>query len=216
MRGRVDYRKIWVEAYGEIPLDENGQSYEIHHIDGNRKNNSINNLMCVSLQEHFDIHYKQGDFGAASLIADRMGKVAPSGWTRSTESVQRGLDTKKRNGTDKQSKEHIRRRVEARKRNGNHKHSEETKQKIRKSLQGRPKSEETVQKLKDFYQDRPGTMTGRKHTQEAKDKVVKALTGRKLSQETIEKRTATSRKNGSYEKRTETRRKRKRNKSIHL
>ena len=29
-----NYRKIWVERHGPIPLDENGRTYEIHHIDG--------------------------------------------------------------------------------------------------------------------------------------------------------------------------------------
>ena len=41
------YRKIWESYYGPIPKDENGISYEIHHIDGNRDNNDINNLKLV-------------------------------------------------------------------------------------------------------------------------------------------------------------------------
>ena len=46
---------------------------EIHHIDGNHKNNSIENLMAVTAQEHFEIHKKQGDKAAAALIGIRAG-----------------------------------------------------------------------------------------------------------------------------------------------
>jgi hypothetical protein len=66
------YRKLWIEAYGPIPVDEDGRSYEIHHIDGNRNNNALENLMCVSIQEHYDIHYKQQDWKACYKIAQRM------------------------------------------------------------------------------------------------------------------------------------------------
>ena len=51
----VNYRRIWEKAKGPIPIDENGVSYDIHHIDGNRRNNCIDNLQCVSLKEHFEI-----------------------------------------------------------------------------------------------------------------------------------------------------------------
>ena len=51
-----NYRKIWIEHNGPIPIDENGRSYEIHHIDGNHSNNHIDNLKCVSIQEHYDMH----------------------------------------------------------------------------------------------------------------------------------------------------------------
>jgi hypothetical protein len=67
-----NYRKLWIEQYGEIPKDADGRSYEIHHKDGNRSNNSIDNLMCISIQEHYDIHYTQRDYGACVMIAKRM------------------------------------------------------------------------------------------------------------------------------------------------
>ena len=67
-----NYRKIWIEHNGPIPIDENGRSYEIHHIDGNHSNNHIDNLKCVSIQEHYDMHYNQGDYGSCYLIYRRM------------------------------------------------------------------------------------------------------------------------------------------------
>lgn len=68
------YRKIWMSFYGDIPKDSTGRSYEIHHIDGDKSNNDISNLQCVSVNEHFDIHYANGDYGACALIATRMNK----------------------------------------------------------------------------------------------------------------------------------------------
>ena len=61
------YRSLWIKTYGSIP-----DGYEIHHIDGDRTNNDIENLMCVSLEEHYNIHYRQGDYLACSIMSKRM------------------------------------------------------------------------------------------------------------------------------------------------
>jgi ribosomal protein L37AE/L43A len=74
--GTTNYRKIYENHNGPIPWDEKGRKYEIHHIDGNKKNNDPSNLKCVSLQEHYDIHYSQGDWMACHKIA---GKLKLSG-----------------------------------------------------------------------------------------------------------------------------------------
>lgn len=66
------YRKIYRDHYGPIPVDENGRTFEIHHIDGNRKNNDPSNLIAVSIQEHYDIHYAQKDWGACHYLLIRM------------------------------------------------------------------------------------------------------------------------------------------------
>lgn len=65
-------RKLWIEHFGEIPKDEEGRPFEIHHKDGIHKNDSIDNLQCISIKNHYKIHYEQGDFGACVLIAKRM------------------------------------------------------------------------------------------------------------------------------------------------
>lgn len=67
-----EYRKIWEDHFGKIPKDIDGRTYEIHHKDGNNKNNSIENLLCISIKEHYKIHYEQGDYGACVMIAKRM------------------------------------------------------------------------------------------------------------------------------------------------
>lgn len=68
----ANYRKIYENHYGPIPKDEIGRSYEIHHIDGNHSNNDPTNLKCVSMQEHYDIHYSQGDHYACLRIAEKL------------------------------------------------------------------------------------------------------------------------------------------------
>lgn len=68
----MNYRKLWIKTYGAIPVDKEGRSFEIHHIDGNRKNNSLSNLQCLSIDDHFYLHYSKGEFYAAHLISQRM------------------------------------------------------------------------------------------------------------------------------------------------
>lgn len=72
----MNYRKIWEKVNGPIPKDSLGRSYEIHHKDGNRKNNDISNLMCVSIEEHYKIHLNQEDYEAACMIAERLNLQA--------------------------------------------------------------------------------------------------------------------------------------------
>ena len=66
------YRLIYEKHFGPIPCDENNITYDIHHIDGNRKNNEISNLKAVSLQEHYDIHFNQKDWMACRRILERL------------------------------------------------------------------------------------------------------------------------------------------------
>jgi hypothetical protein len=68
----MNYRKIWEAANGPIPKDDQGRSYEIHHIDGNRKNNDLSNLMCVSIEQHYKIHKEQKDYAAALFISAKL------------------------------------------------------------------------------------------------------------------------------------------------
>ena len=70
------YRKIYEEYYGAIPTDPDGRTYEVHHIDGDDTNNDPTNLVALSLKEHYDLHYAQGDFQACRLMAlQRMNKT---------------------------------------------------------------------------------------------------------------------------------------------
>lgn len=64
----MQYRQIW-EQYNNQTIPE---GHEIHHIDGNRSNNDPSNLLCVSIEQHLEIHRKQEDWGAVHAILARM------------------------------------------------------------------------------------------------------------------------------------------------
>lgn len=66
------YRRLYEQHFGPIPKDSEGRTYDIHHIDGNRKNNDPSNLVALTIQEHYDIHHKQHDWGACFRISQRM------------------------------------------------------------------------------------------------------------------------------------------------
>jgi len=70
--GPTKYRLIYKNHYGKIPIDLTGRKYDIHHIDGNHNNNDPKNLKALTLQEHYDIHYAQGDYGACFLISRKL------------------------------------------------------------------------------------------------------------------------------------------------
>ena len=48
-----DYRRIWIDANGPIPIDSDGRSYEIHHINGDHSDNHLENLVCLKIKNHF-------------------------------------------------------------------------------------------------------------------------------------------------------------------
>jgi hypothetical protein len=54
--GKKDYvhRAVWFRYYGPIPA-----GWQVHHIDGNRMNNSIDNLICMSHEDHEAVHKGQ-------------------------------------------------------------------------------------------------------------------------------------------------------------
>ena len=44
-------RAVYQDKMGSIP-----KNYEIHHIDGDRKNNDIDNLIAISHEDHVKMH----------------------------------------------------------------------------------------------------------------------------------------------------------------
>jgi len=47
------HREIYKEIFGSIP-----SGHHIHHKDGNRLNNSLENLECISASDHLSLHRK--------------------------------------------------------------------------------------------------------------------------------------------------------------
>lgn len=71
-----NYRKIYINHHGPIPKDEQGRAFDIHHIDGNRSNNDPSNLKALSILDHYNIHYSQGDYAACFwMMSQRMEKT---------------------------------------------------------------------------------------------------------------------------------------------
>lgn len=72
--GTTEYRKIYEQHNGSIPKEQDGRTYDIHHIDGNRANNHPDNLVALTIQEHYNIHYTQSDWMACWKIGIKMKK----------------------------------------------------------------------------------------------------------------------------------------------
>ena len=66
------YVKIW-QNFHDKKLPKN---MEIHHIDGNNKNNTPENLMAVTIEKHLKIHQSQKDYGAVQAILMRMNMTS--------------------------------------------------------------------------------------------------------------------------------------------
>jgi hypothetical protein len=72
--GNHEARKTYKKYHGSIPKEDDGRTYEIHHVDGNWQNNDVSNLVALRIQDHYDVHFAQEDWGACSRIAGRMSK----------------------------------------------------------------------------------------------------------------------------------------------
>lgn len=95
----TNYRKIYENHYGSIPKEEDGRTYEIHHIDGNHSNNDPSNLVAITIQEHYNIHYAQHDYYACYLIANqRMNKTPQEISDLAKANVKKQLESGKHPG----------------------------------------------------------------------------------------------------------------------
>ena len=136
----MNYRKIWINANGPIPRDKHGRVHEIHHIDGNRSNNNLDNLMCLSIEDHFKKHLEQGDKAAAYRIGQRM-KLDPE--------YLRQLNREKSLGK-KPSAESIKKQLETKLKNGTFRRTEETKQKISEGKKGKSNGHEGMRHREEW------------------------------------------------------------------
>jgi len=146
---KMNYRKIWEEYNNQkIP-----KGYHIHHIDGNKDNNDPENLQCVSPEDHFMIHYLQGD--PVALYGKFIQGAAEAG--------KKGGKSGK--GGTKNRPEHAKRR------------STEVITKWSRENKGRKDSEETRKKKSLATSGEKNGMYKRNHTPEAKIKMSQSATG---------------------------------------
>ena len=150
----MNYRQIWQQTNGPIPVDQHGRSYEIHHLDGNRSNNELSNLTCISIEEHYRIHERQGDGAACHAIRVRMHNDAQTGWKHSQEAREKM--SKAKLGTTRQP------------------HTDETKEKMSKAKKGKKLSEDSKRRLVESKRAN-GSLN---HSEEAKQKMSEAKKGK--------------------------------------
>lgn len=67
------HRMVWEKYYGPIP-----EGYNVHHIDGNKKNNDISNLELISHSDHASLHgQSMSDETKTKMSKARTGKGNP-------------------------------------------------------------------------------------------------------------------------------------------
>ena len=118
--GTKNYRKIYIHHNGSIPLDEDGRTYEIHHVDGNHDNNDPVNLIAISIKEHYNIHHSQEDWAACMRIATRMNHTVSQISELSSNEQKKRLKNGTHHFTNDNHKENTRKRVKLLYKDGNH------------------------------------------------------------------------------------------------
>ena len=62
------YKKDYIRNFGIIPTD-----YEIHHIDGNRKNNDLKNLVAIPFLLHKRYHQNEKEMIKCFNVKNEIG-----------------------------------------------------------------------------------------------------------------------------------------------
>lgn len=80
-------RWVWEKFHGKIP-----PKAQIHHIDGDRSNNSIENLQLVPNQsEHMKMHYADSEFYRKRI--EQLAKARRYDWHKSPEGRAKNRET---------------------------------------------------------------------------------------------------------------------------
>lgn len=79
-KGRRLHREVWMYHNGEIPT-----GYDIHHKDGDRSNNSIENLEMLPEYEHMSLHMSTPERVAQSRENIKKAIAAAPKWHSSPE-----------------------------------------------------------------------------------------------------------------------------------
>ena len=74
------HRYVWEKHYGEIPPD-----HHIHHINGDKSDNRIENLECVVAHKHLSMHAKELKFDPRCVAGLEKAREAAKAWHGSEE-----------------------------------------------------------------------------------------------------------------------------------
>lgn len=77
-RTLLAHRWVWTNNFGEIP-----RGMDIHHKDGDKSNNVIDNLEILSRSDHRKEHWK--DKNLKKISENQLNKVRPINWLKSEE-----------------------------------------------------------------------------------------------------------------------------------
>lgn len=67
--------RVYEAAWGQVPIEESGRKYNIHHRDGNKHNDSPENLIALTTSEHavLESALRRGDWDLAAEV-DAIGE----------------------------------------------------------------------------------------------------------------------------------------------
>lgn len=81
-KGRRLHREVWKHHNGEIP-----KGYHVHHIDGDRTNNQIENLKLMLAKDHMSKHNNTPERKEFSRKAIENARTYASKWHGSSEGI---------------------------------------------------------------------------------------------------------------------------------
>ena len=73
-RTKENYREIYKKYHSDVDIS----GLHIHHLDGDSNNNDISNLIALTQEDHYKIHFFQRDFGAAALLSAGIDAEPPT------------------------------------------------------------------------------------------------------------------------------------------
>lgn len=143
------YQKAWQDYNNEIIPE----GYHIHHLDGNRKNNDPENLICVSPELHYEIHY---------ALWERYGRKKD---LAAAIFLKKEIDNPKKLPSPNKGKKLSESQIKA----------------MSERMKGKPAWNKGKSHSKEWRKNLSIANTGKKWTNEQKQKFIKSRTGAKTS-----------------------------------
>lgn len=72
---KIAYHKLYLKHRGDFPLPFG--EYEVHHIDGDKTNNKLENLAILTPEQHIDIHLLVPKIMEDSVSYEKLGDSSP-------------------------------------------------------------------------------------------------------------------------------------------